>query len=59
MYEPNNEFDRVMIISTLASLIHEDDSEIFIETVIGGDRNCVLDNTLDRKLQLSFEMLVR
>ena len=51
MYEPNNEFDRARIISTLASPIHEDDNEIYIETILGGDRNCVLDNKSDRKLQ--------
>ena len=49
VYAPNNEFECVKFISTIPNLITEDENEGYIETILGGDLNCVLDNSLDRK----------
>ena len=50
VYAPNNEYERVKFISALPSIINDSDEEdTYIETILGGDFNCVMNNALDRK----------
>ena len=43
VYCPNNEYERVCFINNMKTLIVDD-----VDVIIGGDFNCVLNNTLDR-----------
>ena len=50
VYAPSNEYERVKFISALPSIINDSDEEdTYIETILGGDFNCVMNNVLDRK----------
>ena len=50
VYAPNNEYERVKFISALPSIRTDSDEEdTYIETILGGDFNCVMTDVLDRK----------